>query len=106
MPGRPEIQTRPTHRDDDHGDDDDDDDTSMLIADSQSRFTSASGSSDVTLHDSQHISPQCSLYRVREILELIIVFDLDYTGFSYPQTLLCFVVLLPILAYCFRVSSY
>ena len=97
MSGRQETQTQPTHRDDDDGDDDDD--TSMLIADSQSRFTSASGSSDVTLHDSQHNSPQCSLYRVRGILEFIIVFDLDYTGFSCRQTLLCFVVLLPIPAF-------
>ena len=96
MSGRQEIQTQPTHRDDDHGDDDD---TSMLIADSQSRFTSASGSSDVTLNDSQHDLPQRSLYHVREIHELIIVFDLDYTGFSCRQTLLCFVVLLPIPAF-------
>ena len=105
MSGRQEIQTQPTHRDDDHGDDDDDD-TSMLIADPQSRFTSASGSSDVTCHDSQHDLPQRSLYQVREIHELIIVFDLGYTGFSCRQTLLCFVVLLPILAFRLRVSSY
>ena len=97
MSGRQEIQTQPTHRDDDHGDDDDD--TSILIADSQSRFTSASGSSDVTLHDSQHDLPQRSLYQVREIHELIIVFDLDYTGFSCRQTLLCFVVLLHLSSY-------
>ena len=96
MSGRQEIQTQPTHRDDDHGDDDD---TSMLIADSQSQFTSASGSSDVTLHDSQHDLPQRRLYQVQEIHELIIVFDLDYTGFSCRQTLLCFVVLLPIPAF-------
>ena len=31
--------------------------------------------------------------------EFIIVFDLDYTGFSCRQTLLCFVVLLPIPAF-------
>ena len=95
MSGRHEIQTQPTHRDDGG----DDDDTSMLIADSQNRFTSASGSSDVTLHDSQHNSPQRSLYQVQEIQELIIVFDLDYTGFSCRQAKLCFVVLLPIPAF-------